>query len=119
MLGRCLVPSKNEGNEMTQWVLKINWKVFPWSSLRKKTIQQLEPSNEVEQQKRAVFDADIRQILGKYFSLLVDGIHLKTGDVIGQESEEFYVPTPFWSDDDEVPRSVPVADCVYANVQVI
>ena len=29
VLGRCLRPAKNEGNEMTQWVLKQNGKIFP------------------------------------------------------------------------------------------
>ena len=29
VLGRCLGPAKNEGNEMTQWVLKQNGKIVP------------------------------------------------------------------------------------------
>ena len=82
-------------------------------------MEQLAPSNDIKQQKRAVFDADIRLILGKFFTLPVDGMHLHTGDVIEEESEKYYGPTPFLANVDEVPRSVPVAEYVDANGQPI
>ena len=119
MLRRCMGPDKNEGNDMTQWVLNQNWQVVPWLTLRKITAEQLAPSNEVEQQKQAFFNDDIRQILGEYFSLTVDGVYLETGDVIDEEYEKNYGPTPFLTNVDEVPRSVPVADCVDVNGQLI
>ena len=41
VLGRCLVPAKNEGNEMTQWVLKQNGKIVPRQTIRKLTRDEL------------------------------------------------------------------------------
>ena len=35
--------------------------------------------------------------------------------MIEEESDECYVPTPFLANDYEVPRSVPLADCVDTN----
>ena len=37
VLGRYLCPAKNEGNEMTMWVLKANGNVVPRTGLRKLT----------------------------------------------------------------------------------
>ena len=102
MLGKFLGSAKNEGNEMTRWVLKKNGQVVPCCMLQNLTVKQLVPSNEVEQQKRAVFDADISWILGDSLSLAVDGMHLETRDVIEEESDEFYGPRPFLANDDEV-----------------
>ena len=119
MFGWRLGPDKNEGNKMTQWVLKQNGKIVPWRMLQKPTMEQLAPSNEIKQQKRAVFDADIRRVIGDSFSLPIYGMHLETRDVIEEESDEFYDPTPFLADDDEVLCSVPVADCVDVNGQPI
>ena len=104
---------------MTQWVLMKNGQVVPWRTLRKLTAEQLKPSNEIEQQKHAVFDADIRRILGDQFSLPVDGIHVETIDINQEESDEFYGPMPFLDNADKVPRSVPVSNCVDANGQPI
>ena len=36
-LGRCLGTAKNEGNEMTQWVLKQNGKIVPRRTMRRLT----------------------------------------------------------------------------------
>ena len=55
VLGRCLGPAKNEGNEMMQWVLKINGKIVPWRSLR--LLRPDELSSDVEISKRDYFDA--------------------------------------------------------------
>ena len=64
MLGRCLGPSKNEGNEMTQWILKQNGGVAPRRTVRKLTSEMLASSNEVEKAKRDAFDIYIRRKLG-------------------------------------------------------
>jgi hypothetical protein len=40
-LGRCLGPTKNEGNEMAQWVLKDNGKVLPRRTLRRLSTAEL------------------------------------------------------------------------------
>ena len=72
-------------------VSQEKWEVFSWCKLRKITAEQLAPSNEVEQQKRAVFDADIRQILGESFSLLVEGMHIETRYAIEEKSEIFMI----------------------------
>ena len=80
-------------------------------TLQNITTEQLTRLNEVEQNKRVFFDADIRWILRYSFLIIVDDMHLETGDVIEEEFDEFYGPTPFLYDDDEVPRSVTVADC--------
>ena len=82
-------------------------------------MDQLAPSDEVKLHKRAVFDADIRQILGYLFSLPVDCMHFETGNVIEEKSDKFYGPTPFLDNFDGVPCSVPVVDCVDVNGQPI
>ena len=67
-LGRCLGPTKNEGNEMCQAILKQNGKVVPRRSCRPLNAGELAPSNLVEAQKRAEFDAAIKQKMGDSFS---------------------------------------------------
>ena len=67
-----------------------------------------------------IFDAEICRKLGDSFSLLANGIHFETGDKIVEEAktknpDDFYRPSPFLAEDDEVPRDIPVADCVNAN----
>ena len=51
VLGRCLGPAKNEGNEMTQWVQKQNGQIVP-----RRTMQRLTPeewARETEIKKRS------------------------------------------------------------------
>ena len=100
--------------------MKQNGQVLPQHTLRKLTAEQLAPSNEVEHQKRVIFDAAIRRKLGDSFSLPANGVHFETGDKIVKEAEtknpdDFYGPLPFLAEDDEVPRDIPVADYVNAN----
>ena len=64
MLGRCLGPARNEGNEMTQWCLKSNGQVVPRRTVKRLTAEQLAPSNAIEIAKRAAFDADVKRRLG-------------------------------------------------------
>ena len=105
---------------MTQWFLKQKGQVLPQRTLRKLTAEKLAPSNEVEQQKRVIFGAEIRQKLGDSFSLPANGVHFETGDKNDEEDEtkntdDFYGPLPFFAEDDEVPHDIPEADCVDAN----
>ena len=111
-LGRDLGPAKNEGNEMTQWILNQNGENVMRITVRKLTKEQLAPSNDAEKANRDDFDADIRRKLGDTFSIPVDG--LKPGGIKG-EYDEYYGETPFWNDCDEEPTEIPVADCVDAN----
>ena len=67
-----------------------------------------------------IFDAEIRRKLGDYFSIPANGVHFETGDKIDEEAEtknpdDFYGPSPFLAEDDEVPRGIPVYDCVDVN----
>ena len=62
ILGHCLGPARNEGNEMTQWILKINRQVVSRRSLRKLRLDDL--SKDMEVAKRAAFDASINLIHG-------------------------------------------------------
>ena len=67
VLGRCLVPAKNEENEMAQWVLKINGQVVPQRSLQKLRPDEL--ANESDTSKRAAFDASIKIKHGNFFTV--------------------------------------------------
>jgi len=48
MLGQCLGPAYNEGNEMAQWILKDNAKVIICRIIQKLTAHDLAPSNQVQ-----------------------------------------------------------------------
>ena len=52
---RCLRPTKNKGNEMTQWVLKTNWQIVPRWTMWRLTTNKLVRDSEVKN--RAGFDA--------------------------------------------------------------
>ena len=67
-LGRCLGPTKNEGNEMCQWILQKNGQVVPRRTLRRLRAEELSITNEVEIERRAAFDADIKRLLGDSIS---------------------------------------------------
>ena len=98
VLGRCLGPAKNEGNEMSQWILKINGQVVPQRSLRKLRPDKL--SKETEVAKRAVFDAAIKLIHGDSFTI--------------REKELQPNPQDAWDEEDH-PIPVPEADAVDAR----
>ena len=59
-LGRCIGPTKNDGNEMCQWLLQQNGQVVPRRTLRRLRSEELTITNETESNKRADFDADIK-----------------------------------------------------------
>jgi hypothetical protein len=63
-LGGCLGPAKNEGNEMTNWVLTKSGKVISGRTLRPLTAGELAVTNIAEVEKRAEFTAAIRSKLG-------------------------------------------------------
>jgi hypothetical protein len=49
---------------MAQWILKENGKVVPHRTLRRLTPAELSPSNEVESEKRSLFNVAIHNVLG-------------------------------------------------------
>ena len=68
-IGRCLGPTRNEGNEMTQWVLNMNGQALPMGTLRWLHPTELTHSNEVEARKRYEYDATIKSELCDSFTL--------------------------------------------------
>lgn len=105
-LGRCLGPAKNEGNEMAQWILKMNGQIVPRRSLRRLSEAELNPTNEIEIRKRQAFDNAIAAKLGDSFSLPPTPLpsHLDDDDAA-------FVP---YEDDEESPIEMPDADAVDA-----
>ena len=68
VLSRYLGPTRNEGNEMTMWILKTNVMIVPGTGLRKLTPGELH--SDVELSKRNAFDANVHLKLGKSFPSL-------------------------------------------------
>ena len=97
ILVRVLGPATNAGNEMAQWVLKINGKIVPRRTCRPLTQQELD--SPVEAQKRATFDASIKKILGDSMTIMP-----KSND---DDDGNDFVP---YEDDTEAPTHVPDAD---------
>ena len=62
LLGRVLGPSDGFGNEMCQWILRVNGRVIPRQTVRPLTIEELASQTEVN--KRAAFDLAIKRKLG-------------------------------------------------------
>ena len=52
-LGRCLSPTKNEGNEMCQWILQQNGQIVPQRTLRRLRPGERLATNEAKANKRA------------------------------------------------------------------
>ena len=67
-LGRCLGPTKNDGNEMCQWVLQKNGQVFPRQTPITLRSEELTVNNQTEYNKGTDFDSDIKESLGDYIS---------------------------------------------------
>ena len=63
-LGRCIVPSKNEGNGICQSLLQMNGRFVPHCSLRCVILDKLDASNASEIRKRVQFDEAITAKLG-------------------------------------------------------
>ena len=69
VLGRDLGPSKGEGNEMAQWILKANGLVVPGCTAVPLTTAQL--NSDTERQKRDIFDQCITKRWGTSISPIV------------------------------------------------
>ncbi len=105
-LGRCLGPTKNEGNAMAQWILKENGKVVPRRTLRHLTPAELSPSNKVEMEKRSLFNVTIHGVLG-------DSVKIHKNVPLDNNATKFF--DALWDldpyeDDDEVLLFIPDAD---------
>ena len=64
VLGRCLGPTKDEGNEMAQWVLQQNGQIVPRRTLRRLQQEETSPHNLIKKAKRDAFDDNIKELLG-------------------------------------------------------
>ena len=95
VLGRVLGPTKNEGNDMTQWCLKSNGKVVPRRIVKLLTDDQLAPSNSVEIAKRTASDTNTSRKLGDSFSIPANRKAIKSRSK-GAALDDFYGPTPFF-----------------------
>ena len=69
VLGRCLGPNRNNGNEICQAILHMNGQVIPYQSLRNLHLDELAPSNKSEAQKWAAFDEYIQKKLGNSMTI--------------------------------------------------
>ena len=98
-LCRVLGPSRNAGNEMSQWVLKSNGKIVPRRSLRHLTPDETAPGNITESEKRRHF---IEVTTARYG----DSISLPPEEVSSDNSEY----SPYIDDDDETEPSPLIAD---------
>ena len=68
VLERCLGPTKDEGNKMTQWILQENGLVVLRRTLRRLRQEEISPYNLIEKAKRDAFDSDIK---GSWETLLL------------------------------------------------
>jgi len=81
-----LGPMKNEGNEITQAVLKSSDKVVPKRTIRRLTVAELNSENEAI--RRTSFDAMIRAKLGDSIQLANNVIKAADGPDIGDFADE-------------------------------
>ena len=66
VLGRCLGPANDEGNEMLRWVLEQHGKIMPRQAMRKLTPDEFLRESEIK--KREVFDSAIKARYGASFT---------------------------------------------------
>ena len=102
VLCKVLGPSRNVGNEMTQWVLKSNGQIVPRRTVRPLLPQEIAPSNEIEQRKRDVFAAAIRQRYGDSMNLPPDPDPNNADYVPYVDNDDETEPTPLLDDEDPV-----------------
>ena len=106
VLGRVLGPSRGEGNEMSQWVLKSNGQVVPRRTLR--TLKPEELRSETEIKKRNLFDKLVEKRHGTSMNPPIKTS--ETSDTMWEEYE----------DGDESPRVIPeTEDIVDSTGKVI
>ena len=128
-LGRCLGPTKNEGNEMCQWVLQQNGQIVPRRTLRRLTADEASPLNTVEVQKRSQFDSAIREKLGDSMGLgpdeYTDGKLVRSADDAADLDDPTSVmdfdPDTFtpYEDEVEAPAVMPQADMVDSSGKLL
>jgi hypothetical protein len=110
VLGRVLGPSKGEGNEMAQWILKANGNVVPRRSHR--PLKTEEVHSEQERMKRNVFDALIVRRWGTSINP-PNNEDTEDSDTGGDEFEEY-------EDEDEEARVIPdIEDTVDAKGRLL
>ena len=106
ILGRVLGPSRGEGNEMSQWVLKSNGKVVPRRTLRPLKPEELR--SETETKKRNLFDKLVAKRWGTSINPPTE--LSETSDTMWEEYE----------DGDESPRVIPeIEDIVDSTGKII
>jgi hypothetical protein len=87
---------------MAQWILKENGKVVPCRTLRRLTPAELSPSNEVESEKRSLFNAAIQNVLGDSIIIPLDNDATKAFDALWDLDP--------YEDDDQILPFIPDAD---------
>lgn len=100
-LGRVLGPARNEGNEMSQWILNSNGRIVPRRSLRKLTPGELNPTNADEARKREIFASATSDKFGDSMSPPPEPL-----------SDKDFVP---YEDDEVEPLTMPESDPLDAN----
>ena len=96
ILGRVLGPSKGEGNEMAEWILKVNGSVVPRQSPQPLTVAELHSPMELK--KHEVFDKLIERRCGNA--------------IIPSKSKSDDKEWSEYEDDEEEPRMVPETEDV-------
>ena len=104
VLGRCLGPAKNHGNEMAQWVLKATGHVVPLRTLRRLNPHELSVTNEDERDKRLLFMNKIRRRYGDATDLPPEGV-VELPTIEEESNEELYLA---WLEDPDVDSCPPV-----------
>ena len=111
VLGRCLGPTKDEGNEMAQWILQMNGQIVPRRTLQRLRQEELSPNNLVEWAKRDAFDAAMLQIHGSSLELPKEPVREALDPTNNFDYSE--------EDDLAADRIIPEADAVDATGRTI
>ena len=88
ILGRALGPCENASNEMAQWVMRIDGRVFPRRTLR--SLTDIELQSPIEQKKRDTFDAAIQRILGDSMTKASDEMMRPEAGIFGVDEDPLY-----------------------------
>ena len=107
-LGRCLGPTKNDGNEMCQWFLQQNGQVVPRRTLRRLSSEELTVTNETEYKKCTYFYAYIKESIRGSIAPVILKLVIESFD----PTNNFY-----YNEDDEqtFKNIVPEADSIDKN----
>jgi len=100
-LGRILGPATGMGNEMCQWVLKVNGNVVPRRTVTPLTHDELHSPN--DERRRRVFDQLIEKRFGKSVNASKDLQDSPTSAEIATEEEETWEP---YTDEEEPAHEV-------------